>query len=385
MGIVLPESIFGMPKYRYVVEFIHRHAQILAIAAMPEELFQPYTHAKTCLVFLRKRIEGEVPDPDILMADARWCGHDSMGNPSIRTNPDGSTVLMDDLPTITDRFHALYADTELRRVDHLGFRVSPADVVNQILVPRYYDPELKADIEAMANSHELVTIRQLTDSGQLSITTGHEVGKMAYGTGPVPFIRTSDFSNWELKSDPKHAISEYIYQALATKQDSRAGDILLVRDGAVPGSEQHTRPRVHPVRGLHAREVLSTVAAGIRRARCPAGLRRVPPRRRLGPAAPRDRDRAEPPPAVSGAIPLVDGPLELHTPRCGARPAFLPSTPSTNGSRSPAPRSDTCPAMLVQLGRDFRSAREFAEGQRTAVCAALAQQGGVAGGPETKR
>jgi type I restriction enzyme M protein len=233
LGIVLPESIFGMPKYRYVVEFISRHADILAIAAMPEELFQPYTHAKTCLVFLRKRASDETPDDySILMADARWCGHDSMGNPSIRTNPTtGATILLDDLPTISKRFAALNDDPSRQRIDHLGFRVRRSELINQVLVPRYYDPDLKADLESMKDTHDLVMVSDLVASGALQISTGLEVGKMAYGTGPVPFIRTSDFSNWELKADPKHAVSELIYRALSAKQDVAEHDIFLVRDG----------------------------------------------------------------------------------------------------------------------------------------------------------
>jgi type I restriction enzyme M protein len=62
-------------------------------------------------------------------------------------------------------------------------------------------------------------------------STGIEVGKMAYGTGTVPFIRTSDISNWELKADPKHGVSDELYAALGPKLDIRAGDILMVRDG----------------------------------------------------------------------------------------------------------------------------------------------------------
>ena len=63
----------------------------------------------------------------------------------------------------------------------------------------------------------------------LSWDTGIEVGKMAYGTGDIPFIRTSDISNWELKGDPKQAVSEEIYADNA--QDVKAGDIFVVRDG----------------------------------------------------------------------------------------------------------------------------------------------------------
>lgn len=231
LGIVLPESVFGMPKYRFVVEYIFRHAEVMAVAAMPEELFQPYTHAKTCIVFLRKR-ENPTDDYDILMADARWCGHDSMGNPTVRTNPsDGSTELLDDVPTISQRFTTLLDEPTIERIDHLGFRVRRSELANLILVPRYYDPVLKSDIEDLRSTHDLVSIEELVERGELSLTTGLEVGKMAYGTGPVPFVRTSDFSNWELKADPKHCVSTLIYSALASKQDVAPWDILLVRDG----------------------------------------------------------------------------------------------------------------------------------------------------------
>jgi type I restriction enzyme M protein len=74
-------------------------------------------------------------------------------------------------------------------------------------------------------------IGDLVRTGVLEITTGIEVGKMAYGTGPIPFIRTSDISNWELKADPKQGVSVDLYESLKDKVDVRAGDILVVRDG----------------------------------------------------------------------------------------------------------------------------------------------------------
>ena len=54
---------------------------------------------------------------------------------------------------------------------------------------------------------------------------------MAYGTGSIPFVRTSDFSNWEIKADAKQGVSEEIYEQYALKEDVRPGDILIVRDG----------------------------------------------------------------------------------------------------------------------------------------------------------
>ena len=77
----------------------------------------------------------------------------------------------------------------------------------------------------------MVKFGELVESGLISVKTGHEVGKLAYGTGCIPFIRTSDIANWEIKLDPKHGLSQELYEKLKSKQDVRENDILMVRDG----------------------------------------------------------------------------------------------------------------------------------------------------------
>ena len=54
---------------------------------------------------------------------------------------------------------------------------------------------------------------------------------MAYGTGPIPFIRTSDISNREIKAHPKHCVSETVYEQHKKKCEVQPEDILMVRDG----------------------------------------------------------------------------------------------------------------------------------------------------------
>jgi type I restriction enzyme M protein len=103
MGIVLLESIFGMPKYRYVVNYINRRARILAIVTLPEDLFQPFTHAKTCVVIIEKTPSTE--PYSIFMCDVKWCGHDSRGNPTWKMDAYGKRVLLDEVPDVA----ALYA------------------------------------------------------------------------------------------------------------------------------------------------------------------------------------------------------------------------------------------------------------------------------------
>jgi type I restriction enzyme M protein len=100
MGIVLLESIFGMPKYRYVVDFITKRAKILAIVTLPEDLFQPHTHAKTCVVILQKTVSEE--PYSIFMCDVKWCGHDSRGNPTYTVDTEGKKVLLDEIPEVAN-------------------------------------------------------------------------------------------------------------------------------------------------------------------------------------------------------------------------------------------------------------------------------------------
>lgn len=115
--------------------------------------------------------------------------------------------------------------------DHLGFTIDFSDIQNGIFIPKYYNPEIVDDLGKLNKTHELVKIGHLIEKGYLTLSTGHEVGKMAYGTGNIPFVRTSDISNWEIKTDPKQAISQEIFEQYADKQDIRAGDIFFVKDG----------------------------------------------------------------------------------------------------------------------------------------------------------
>lgn len=104
LGIVLLESIFGMPKYQYVVDWITKRAKILAIVTLPEDLFQPHTHAKTCVVILEN---SPATDPyEIFMCDVKWCGHDSRGNPTWTLDADGKRILLDEIPEVARLYKA---------------------------------------------------------------------------------------------------------------------------------------------------------------------------------------------------------------------------------------------------------------------------------------
>jgi len=232
LGIVLPESILGNPSYEYVITFLRSRAKILGIITPPESLFKTSgkggTHTKTCVLFVERR-KPEKPH-QIFMADVKWCGHDSRGNPTIRKNKDGKYVLLDEVPQVSPRWRALKDGDQIAR-DHIGFYLPSTNIRKQIMVPKYYSPEIELQLKALEATHELVSLGSLVNEKIVSIATGTEIGKMAYGTGTIPFIRTSDLTNWEIKADSKHGISEEIYEDEKRRCDVAPGDILMVRDG----------------------------------------------------------------------------------------------------------------------------------------------------------
>lgn len=220
LGLVLPESMVSNKATSYVVQYLMTHADVESVIGMPESLFKTSgrggTHTKTCLLTARRR-KKKRPGNSIFMAEAKWCGHDSRG----------SRIPHNDIPTILTNFKS----KKLDRPSSLGYRISESKISNFVLSPRYYEPSSEQGLSVLKDTHDLLLVRDLVDTGVLELSTGIEVGKLAYGTGDIPFVRTSDISNWEIKLDAKHGVSEDIYQASAKKLDVREGDILMVRDG----------------------------------------------------------------------------------------------------------------------------------------------------------
>ena len=108
LGIVVPESVLGMPTYTHIVQFLRERVRVVGVVSMPEELFQPHTHAKVAVLFVKK--VSPKPDDRIFMSVVDWCGHDSRGNPTIKTKSDGTDELLDDVPLVPAAFKELVKD-----------------------------------------------------------------------------------------------------------------------------------------------------------------------------------------------------------------------------------------------------------------------------------
>ena len=156
LGIMAPESMFCNPSHRYIVQYIKSVARIRAVVSFPEELFQPFTHAKACGVLIEK-VPTEADKPhNIFMAAAKWCGHDSRGLP----------IPHDDIPKIIEKFDQYIENSQIE-YDHFGFAISEADIIDDIYLPKYYNPEIKQKLDALQPTHDIVRLGELVEDGTL--------------------------------------------------------------------------------------------------------------------------------------------------------------------------------------------------------------------------
>ena len=111
-----------------------------------------------------------------------------------------------------------------------SFWLNSSNIENNIYIVDRYSPKTITHINKRKGS-TYYTLGDLVSLGALEIRRGHEVGSKFYGTGDIPFIRTTDVVNWEIKSDTTKMIGEEAYQIYKNKQDVKDGDILIVNDG----------------------------------------------------------------------------------------------------------------------------------------------------------
>lgn len=226
LGLILPDGILGNPTDRYIREFILDKAKVLAVIDMPIETFLPSTGTKTSFLYLQKKHEDEKEDNyPIFMAIAKACGHNRRGAP----------IDEDDFGAIANNYR-LFKEHRLTSAlqDHLGFVVNISHIIESdyILVPRYFNLDIHLKLRALRNKgYKLISIKELIQKGILSIKRGLEIGSENYGSGDIPFVRTSDISNWEIRVNEETSVHKDVYELYKDKMDLQLSDILFVNDG----------------------------------------------------------------------------------------------------------------------------------------------------------
>ena len=221
LAIVVPDGVLCNPTDGYIVQEILSKAELLGLIDLPMSSFLPYTPTKTHIIFLKKTSSPR-KDYKFFMSYAKTCGHDKRGR---EISSDEITEIPDYLEKLKKR--------EIENPSHLGWYMKISELNNNILLPKYYNPDIQTELGVYMDSGEFVlkTLEELQKEKILKVTRGHEVGSENYGTGDIPFVRTSEISNWEVTSDCTHCVSDDVYLKYKDKQNLEIEDILVVNDG----------------------------------------------------------------------------------------------------------------------------------------------------------
>lgn len=218
LGIVLPEGVFGNRNSAFVWQWLEERGEITALLDCPRTTFQPGTDTKTNVLFFRRAHQQPqgAGRRRVAVGVALECGHDRRGRASV----DGRAI--------SDDFALLAADYVQPKRNLWAF----ADLTeSDYLVPRYHAGRKRPLNDPLLKSATWATLGDLVSDGYVDLRKGHEVGSEAYGTGDIPFVRTSDISNFEIDVDPTKSVAPEFYDRVAPLQRLVAGDVLMVVDG----------------------------------------------------------------------------------------------------------------------------------------------------------
>lgn len=219
MAIILPDGMLSNPTDGYIVQHLLEKTELIGIIDLPMSTFLPYTPTKTHLAFFKKTSKPK-KNYTFFMSYAKTCGHDKRGK---EINVDEISLIPNYLKDFSNN----------KDYSHLGFKMNLNEVLENILMPKYYNPDINIELNKYTKTGKFIlkSIGELEDEGTISISRGDEIGSDAYGTGDIPFIRTSELSNWEIITDCTHCVSKEIYNKYKNRQKLENEDILVVNDG----------------------------------------------------------------------------------------------------------------------------------------------------------
>ncbi len=232
LAIVLPETYFHAPQPRYVLDYIRRGNNIIAIVDLAHNAFRPYNNAKCILLVLEK---GRSQQGKIIMGIAEEIGHNHHGKPIFRYD-ESTKQFTDEIWDDTEVIREELKEPEARGNKNV-FVIAADQIKNDVYVPRYY---WKKRIDTLRMKAEKKGIRfvQFSDLVAEDIIAdydGHGSPEAREkGRGDIPYIRVADIVNWSIYRNPTSLVSQSVYKDIKGQNgvDLEGNDVLFVRRGS---------------------------------------------------------------------------------------------------------------------------------------------------------
>ena len=252
MCIVLPETYFFSPSYKYVREWVKDHLKPICVANVPMDAFQGFCRAKTNLyIFEKLDPDKENLDLDhdtVTIMNPQTCGIYKNGSDRYVVDANGQRT--DEIDN-----ELLNQASRYQSDGREDFVAVPIKTTYQrdVLVPRYYDKTLEQSFDLLKEKHgfESITIGELCDAGIISITGGHGSPSNDLRNGSIPYVKVSDIRNMRININPTNLIpvelAKKFWKTETGKSNLQAWDLISPSRASsnigefailIPGEEQ---------------------------------------------------------------------------------------------------------------------------------------------------
>ncbi len=231
MCIVLPETYFFSPSYKYVREWVKERLKPICVANVPMDAFQGFCRAKTNLYVFEKldtnKTNLDLDMDKVTILNPQTCGIYKNGSDRFVVDMTGkrTDIIDNELLRLSNEYAA-------GQKDNL-FTVSLLEIYDSdILVPRYYDRSLQMPFETLKAKcgFQEVTIGELCDSGIISISGGHGSPSNDLRNGKIPYVKVSDIRNMRINVNPTNLIplelAQRFWKTMDGKSNLKAWDLI---------------------------------------------------------------------------------------------------------------------------------------------------------------
>lgn len=223
MCIVLPETYFFSPSYKYVREWMSTRLKPLLVINIPMDAFQGFCRAKTNLYIFEKIDESNPTiDPEndyVEFTNPKTCGIYKDGGERFVVDENGKRTKEIDNELLK---RSLEYDNKRRT----GFFKETIRVTQErdVLVPQYYDDSLQKPIRSFLNENKCrsITLGELIEMGVISIFSGHGSPSNDQRNGSVPYVKVSDIRNLRINVNPTNLISLELAKSFWKTDDGKS-------------------------------------------------------------------------------------------------------------------------------------------------------------------
>ena len=221
--IILPETYFFSPSYKYVREWAFERLKPICVANVPMDAFQGFCRAKTNLYIFEKICEDksniDIEHDTVTFLNPNSCGIYKNGADRFVVDSHGNRT-----DTIDNQLYIQSCEYAANDLKHAFIIPLKEVLASDVLVPQYFDKSLQIPSEKLYSklNTKSISIGELIDKGIIKLFNGHGSPSNDLRNGSVPYVKVSDIRNLRINVNPTNLVPLPLAQKFWRSEDGKS-------------------------------------------------------------------------------------------------------------------------------------------------------------------